>query len=66
MNSFKNKIDFITIEIDGKAYDYPKYMPIPRIGEEVCLYDSKIAIVKSVLYQISNNLKMITITTENI
>lgn len=71
MNLFKKKPatpTFLTVEIDGKAYDYPKNLPIPRIGERISISKSNIATVKNVLYQVSEaheeQFSMITITTE--
>lgn len=71
MNLFRRKLlkpTFLTVEIDGKAYDYPKNLSIPRIGERISISDSNIATVKDVLYQVSEaheeHFSMITITTE--
>lgn len=71
MNLFRKKLlkpTFLTVEIDGKAYDYPKNLPIPRIGERISISDSNIATVKDVLYQVSEaheeHFSMITIKAE--
>lgn len=42
MNLFKKKkTTFIAIVIDGKAYDYPQDLPMPRIGEVVFMENSR-------------------------
>ena len=66
MNLFKkNGPEFVTVTIDGKAYDYPKDMPIPRIGETVSICGSKFGIVTRVLHQVEDStFKMITISTK--
>lgn len=66
MNIFKKAVTtFVSVIIDGKAYDYPKDMPIPRIGETVSVYGSKFGIVTGILHQIEDkNLRMITISTK--
>ncbi len=66
MNIFKKAVTtFTTVVIDGKAYDYPKNLPIPRIGETVSVYGSKFGIVTRILHQIEDkNLRMITISTK--
>lgn len=71
MNLFKKKSSkptFLTVGIDGKAYDYPKHLPIPRIGERISISDSNIATVKDVFYEVSEahekHFSMITIKTE--
>lgn len=37
MGLFSKKLEFRTIDFvdHGKAFDYPKHLPIPRIGELV-------------------------------
>jgi len=71
MKLFRNKsskLTFLTVEIDGKFYDYPKDFPIPHIGEKITINGSNMAMVKGVLYQVSeadkDNFNMIIITTE--
>lgn len=71
MKFFKKKSaqpTFLTVEIDGKAYDYPQNIPIPCIGERISVSDSNIATVKDVLYQVNEAHEppfcMITIRTE--
>ena len=66
MNLFKHSITtFVSVIIDGKAYKYPKDMPIPRIGETVSVCGSKFGIVTRVLHQVEDNtLRMITISTK--
>lgn len=66
MNILKKAVTiFTTVVIDGKAYDYPKNLPIPRIGETVSVYGSKFGIVTRILHQIEyKNLIMITISTK--
>ena len=66
MNLFKkNTPEFVSVIIDGKAYDYPKNMPIPRIGETVSIYGSKFGIVTRVLHQVEDStFRMITISTK--
>lgn len=71
MKLFKKKSEeptFLTIEIDGQAYDYPKHLTIPRIGERISISNSNIATVKDVLYQVSEaheeHFSRITIKTE--
>ena len=60
----KGKETFITVEINGKAYDYPKDMPLPRMGELVQMGDSPFGRVIRVLHQINKDLRMISISTE--
>ena len=66
MNILKKAVTtFTTVVIDGKSYDYPKNLPIPRIGETVSVYGSKFGIVTGILHQIEDkNLRMITISTK--
>lgn len=71
MKLFKKKSEkttFLTVEIDGQDYDYPKYLPIPHIGERISISNSNIATVKDVLYQVSEaheeHFSRITIKTE--
>lgn len=67
MNIFKKKNKFITIIIDGKGYDYPKDLPIPRIGETIGMYDSKFGLVNDIIHQvIADDFMMITIKTISI
>lgn len=61
----KGKETFITVEINGKAYDYPKDMPLPRMGELVQMGDSPFGRVTRVLHQICDKeFRMISISTE--
>lgn len=66
MRLFKKKIiTFITVEINGKAYDYPKDLPLPRIGELVLIDNSHFGKVNRISHQIDGNyFRMITISTE--
>lgn len=63
---FRNKkTTFITVEIGNKCYDYPKDLPIPRIGETVSMTGSEFGKVTKVLYQIQDEtFRMISIYTE--
>ncbi len=55
---------FIIIEMNGKAYDYPKNMPIPRVGEYVrCNAPNKKVI--EVSYTIEDTFKEIRIILES-
>ena len=61
----KKKTTFITVEIGGKAYDYPKDMPLPRIGEVVSMDGSPFGRVTRILYQINgDDFRMISIDTD--
>lgn len=55
---------FITVQIGDSAYDYPKDMPIPRIGEKVQINDSEFGRVMDIVYQLEADYKMISIYTE--
>lgn len=44
----------VRIELEGDAYDYPDDMPIPRIGEEVCI-NNVWGTVNRVFYQVSKD-----------
>lgn len=61
---------FVVVEIGAKAYDYPQYLPMPRIGERISVGDSNIVRIVDVLYQVSfdkkgkNILNNITIRTQ--
>lgn len=59
----KKKIDYITVEINGRAYDYPKFMPIPRLNERVSVDDSPIGTVTDIIHQVTKHLCMVTIRT---
>jgi len=67
MGLFKDKkITIINVIIEEKAYDYPRDLPIPKIGETVSVGDSHFGKVTRVLYQIEDkDFRMITIYTEN-
>ena len=57
-------LKFRTIEIDGKAFDVPKDMPLPRIGERVSVCFGKFGTVIDVVYQFQDTRDyMITIKT---
>jgi hypothetical protein len=45
----------ISVTIDGKAYDWPKAWQdyIPRLGEQVQIDDSRIAVVTRILRQVT-------------
>lgn len=66
MKIFKTKkTTFVTVEIGDKAYDYPKDLPIPRIGETVSIQNSPFGRVTRVLHQITDKtFRMISIYTE--
>lgn len=61
----KKKATFITVVIDGKSYDYPQDLPIPRIGEVVSIESSASGIVTQVFYQmVDKAFRNISIYTE--
>lgn len=63
----KKQIDYITVEINGKAYDYPRFMPIPKLNERVSINDSIIGTVTDILHQVDiNGVWMITIKTKTV
>lgn len=62
----KKKRTYVTVEIDGKAYDCPKDMPIPRIGECISVDYSGFGKVTKIFYQIIGNFIYISIHTEPI
>jgi len=47
------KLQFLTIEIDGKCFDLPNDMQIPQKGSTVFIED-KAGIVESINYHIIN------------
>lgn len=62
----KKKRIYITVEIDGKAYDYPKNMPIPRIGECISVDYSGFGKVTKIFHQVVDNFRYVSIHTEPI
>lgn len=66
MNLFKKKkTTFITIAIDGKAYDYPQDLPMPRIGEVVFMENSRGGRVTQVFYRmVDKTFRSISVYTE--
>lgn len=62
----KKKRTYVTVEIDGKAYDYPKDMPIPRIGECISVDYSGFGKVTKIFHQVVNNFRYVSIHTEPI
>lgn len=62
----KNKRTYVTVEIDGKAYDYPKDMPIPRIGECISVDYSGFGKVTKIFHQVVDNFRYVSIHTEPI
>jgi len=62
MGLFSNKLEFRTIEFlkTGKAFDYPKRLPIPRIGEWV-QFDGNFGWVVSVKHMISGSVSEVRI-----
>lgn len=65
MNVFTKNIIFRTIQFEGieKLYDYPKYLPIPRIGETVMFKDN-CGIVKDIRHIISESVSEIKIVAK--
>lgn len=61
-----NKI-FITIEFDNKPglFDYPKYLPIPKIGEEVH-FNNKFGNVLEIKHMTNGNVTEIKIRCRKI
>lgn len=62
----KKKRTYVTVEIDGKAYDYPKDMPIPRIGECISVDYSGFGKVTKIFHQVVDNFRYVSIHTEPI
>lgn len=62
----KKKRTYITVEIDGKAYDYPKDMPIPRIGECISVDYSGFGKITKIFHQVVGNFRYVSIHTEPI
>lgn len=62
----KKKCTYVTVEIDGKAYDYPKDMPIPRIGECISVDYSGFGKVTKIFHQVVDNFRYVSIHTEPI
>lgn len=62
----KKKRTYVTVEIDGKAYDYPKDMPIPRIGECLSVDYSGFGKVTKIFHQVVDNFRYVSIHTEPI
>lgn len=61
----KKKTTFITVVIDGKSYDYPQDLPMPRIGEVVSIESSASGRVTQVFYQmVDKAFRSISIYTE--
>lgn len=59
------KTTFINVTIGDKCYDYPKDMPLPRIGETVCIGDSVFGKVTRIVYQVlGKHFRMININTD--
>lgn len=63
---FKKKRTYVTVEINGKAYDYPKDMPIPRIGECISVDYSSFGKVTKIFHQVVGNFRYVSIHTEPI
>lgn len=60
----KKKVTFITVVIDGKSYDYPQDLPLPRIGEIVSIESSASGRVTQVFYQmVDKSFRSISIYT---
>lgn len=60
----KKKVAFITVVIDGKSYDYPQDLPLPRIGEIVSIESSASGRVTQVFYQmVDKSFRSISIYT---
>lgn len=62
----KKKRTYVTVEIDGKAYDYPKDIPIPRIGECISIDYSGFGKVTKIFHQVVDNFRYVSIHTEPI
>ena len=59
------KTTFITVTIGKKCYDYPKDIPLPRVGEIVSIDSSEFGRVTRVLHQMmGKGFRMISIETE--
>lgn len=64
---FKGKTVFIVVDFSDipGLFDYPKHLPIPKIGEEIYL-DEKSGIVKTIKHVTSGNVTEIKIMCSRI